>query len=190
MEFNNEAYLDEMNLRSKQEEDKPKVWQVEDDSNLTEDDLQTPLIFDADDKKPVREGQPMGGENFGQNNITPARNDGNNPQQNAGITNPYFNRAEPMEEHPENSNFTAKEQDGQPDYSKAQPQSSATSDQPKPEKVERGNGENDRPHPQQDYTEGTADNEEVNIPGPNEVPDQQKVGEENDATDERDHIET
>jgi hypothetical protein len=61
---------------------------------------------------------------------------------------------------------------------------------PKPEKVERGNGENDRPHKGNTYQEGTADNEsEPNTPGPGEVPDQQKVGEP-DTGDDRDHIET
>ncbi len=54
------------------------------------------------------------------------------------------------------------------------------SEMPKPEKVERGNGENDRPHKSEPYQEGTADNDgqqETNIPGPIELPDQQKVGE-------------
>jgi hypothetical protein len=67
---------------------------------------------------------------------------------------------------------------------------------PKPEKVERGNGENDRPNPQSPYREGTADNddkdnEQTNIPGPNELPDQQKVGEPDPGNnDEEDHVET
>jgi len=63
------------------------------------------------------------------------------------------------------------------------------STEPKPEKVERGNGENDRPHKGNTYREGTADNDEPNIPGPNELPDQQKVGEDVDD-DDRGHIET
>lgn len=57
---------------------------------------------------------------------------------------------------------------------------------PKPEKVERGNGENDRPHKSEPYYEGNDGQEQTNIPGPGELPDQQKVGE----PDERDHIET
>jgi hypothetical protein len=66
---------------------------------------------------------------------------------------------------------------------------SVNSTEPKPEKVERGNGENDRPQKGDTYRERTADNDEPNIPGPNEVPDQQKVGE--DADNEgKEHIET
>ena len=63
---------------------------------------------------------------------------------------------------------------------------------PKPEVPERGNGENDRPHKSDPYyQEGTADNEnEPNVPDPNELPDQQKVGEEQDDPDDKDHIET
>jgi hypothetical protein len=59
---------------------------------------------------------------------------------------------------------------------------------PKPEKTERGNGENDRPHKGDTYYD---DDNEVNIPGPLELPDQQKVGEPDAGNDdERDHIET
>ena len=63
--------------------------------------------------------------------------------------------------------------------------------EPKPEKVERGNGENDRPHKDNgSYQEQQQSNDsQVNIPGPNEVPDQQKVGE-GARGDDRDHIET
>jgi hypothetical protein len=75
------------------------------------------------------------------------------------------------------------------DDDRPQPGSLSNSSEPKPEKVERGNGENDRPHKGDTYQEGTADNDQTNIPGPNEVPDQQKVGE-NIDDDERDHIET
>jgi len=72
---------------------------------------------------------------------------------------------------------------------KAQPVSATNSD-PKPEKIERGNGENDRPHKGNTYQEETADGDnQTNIPGPNELPDQQKVGEEVDD-DDWEHIET
>jgi hypothetical protein len=136
------------------------------------------------------EGKGFGGQKFGQENNTPAGNDKNNPTQMAGHTNAYFNRNEPSEEHPEDSNFTTPYQDGEPDYSKAQPYNTVMENtDPKPEKVERGNGENDRPHPQQPYTEGTVDDDgesKPNIPDPNGLPDQQKVGED----DEQEHIET
>jgi len=62
-------------------------------------------------------------------------------------------------------------------------------EEPKPEKVKRGNGENDRPH--KGGSQQSEDDDAPNIPGPNELPDQQKVGEDiDDDTYERDHIET
>ena len=70
--------------------------------------------------KPVREGEPMGGQKFGENNNTYAGDDKNNPSQNAGYTNEYFRRTEPSDEHPEDSNFKVKDQEGSPDYDKAQ----------------------------------------------------------------------
>ncbi len=153
---------------------------------LTEDDLQSELFKD---KKPVQEGMPMGGHNFGKNNNTSAANDRNNPSQYAGNTNPYFDRTEPMEEHPEDSNFKAPSQEGRPDYDKAMPEVFKNTTEPKPEKVERGNGENDRPHKGNTYEEGNGDDDNVNIPGPRELPDQQKVGEDV-GEDDRYHIET
>lgn len=63
------------------------------------------LHADNEETKPIREGQPMGGENFGENNTTHAGDDKNNPSQNAGYKNEYFRRTEPAEEHPETSNF-------------------------------------------------------------------------------------
>ena len=80
----------------------------------------------------IKEGQPMGGQNFGKNNNTPAGDDKNNPSQYAGNTNAYLARTEPSEEHPEDSNFTAENQEGAPDYDKAQPHNEAATE-PKPE---------------------------------------------------------
>jgi hypothetical protein len=168
---------------------KPAAWRAEEGDELTEDDLQREL-FDDDQTKPVREGQPMGGHNFDKNNNTSAANDKNNPSQYAGNSNPYFDRTEPMEEHPENSNFKPPGQEGLPDYDKARPDLSTNSTPPKPEKVEKGNGDNDRPHKGgDDYPNGPAGNEQPNIPGPSKMPDQQKIGEGLEA-DEREHIET
>jgi len=171
---------------------RPLAWRSDDEDDIEEDTLERSFLFNtggtAELHKPVREGEGAGGHNFGKNNLTPAGDDKNNPSQNAGYSNAYFARTEPSEEHPEDSNFTAKNQDGEPDYSKAQPNNLIKSETPKPEVPERGNGENDRPHPQEPYREGTADNDGPNIPGPNELPDQQKIGE--DTDDEREHIET
>ena len=191
MVFNDEALLnDKRNGPNEENNERPKAYRVDNDDNLDQKDLErNALIYSEDKNKPVTEGAGAGGARFGENNLTPAANDKNNPSQYAGNTNAYFDRTEPSEEHPENINFTAPGQDGEPDYSKAQTANALNAESPKPDKVERGNGENDRPHEKESYTEGTVDNDNVNIPGPNEVPDQQKVGEDINETDEKDDIE-
>lgn len=169
----------------------PGGRRIDNGAGLDEEDIKRTFLFGkgGDPANPT-EGKGVGGQNFGQENNTPAGNDKNNPTRMAGHTNAYFDRNEPSDEHPEDSNFTAKYQDGEPDYSKAQPNNTAMENtEPKLEKVERGDGENDRPHEQEPYYEGTDDNDgtdKPNIPGPNELPDQQKVGED----DEKEHIET
>ena len=87
---------------------------------------------------PGMEGQGMGGQNFGDNNLTPAGNDPANPPQNAGEGNAYFRRTQPAEEHPENENFVARD------------------DQQKIGEQSKENGQI-KPGPQQDYRQGTAD---------------------------------
>jgi len=189
MEFNDAELSDDQADRPAGEDKKPNASRANDQDNLNEDDLETGLL-ERPERKQVMEGKPMGGQSFGQNNVTPAGDDKNNPSRNAGYDNAYFARTEPMEEHPEDTNFKPENQEGSPEYAKAQAATKITNEMPKPEKVERGNGENDRPHKGNTYQEGTADNEnEPNTPGPREVPDQQKVGERN-ADDDRDHIET
>ena len=185
MVFNTESTGDDREVHSAEnEKQKPSAYRIEDDGDLEEKDLEKNFLFAGHDEtnKPVREGTGAGGESFGQDNNTPSGNDKNNPTQYAGNTNSYFARTEPSEEHPEDSNFTAKDQDGSRDYNKAQPALSTVNETPKPEKVERGDGENDRPHPQETYQEGTADNDEANLAGYEEIPDQLKVGE--DVSDE------
>lgn len=190
---NNEKLLDDRDNHSKPaNNDTPKAYRVEDENDLNEESLERSLYGDSKDNvKRVMEGSGMGGQNFGKNNNTPSGDDKNNPSQTAGNTNPYFARTEPSKEHPEDSNFKVETQDGQPDYSAAQ-SSASSENQPKPEKTESGNGENDRPHEEEPYTEGTADNEsEPNVHGYNELPDQQKVGEKTDEyPDDKDHVET
>ena len=95
--------------------------------------------------KPIREGQPMGGQKFGENNVTKAGNDKNNPAQNAGESNAYFNRNQPAEEHTESNNFKPAEQEGSPDYAKAQTGHSDKESQQSPS--------------EQTYEEGTADDD-------------------------------
>ncbi|HEY8931610.1 MAG TPA: hypothetical protein VIM55_20580 [Mucilaginibacter sp.] len=192
MEFNPIKHLDDWDDHSNNTTGKPNAWRVDDDKNVKEAQLERNLYGKSENNmKPVKEGEAMGGHSFGKNSKTPAGDDKNNPSRNAGYTNAYFARTEPSEEHPEDTNFKAKEQDGAPNYSKAQPYANWQNEEPKPEKPEeRGNGENDRPHEETNYREGTADTEnEANIPGPNELPDQQKVGEKV-TNDDDDHIET
>jgi hypothetical protein len=188
MEFYDDEFWRDQN-RLSQTDAKPGGRSVEEGGELTEDDLHLEL-FAGNETRPVREGQPMGGQNFGKNNDTCSANDKNNPSQYAGDSNPFFKNTEPMEEHPENSNFKVPDQQGSPDYDKARPDAFKKTSEPKPEKVERGNGENDRPHKGGDqYQQEATENDQPNVAEPNELPDQQKAGEDIDE-DERDHIET
>jgi len=183
---NNELWNDGDSHSEQQNDNTPRGYRVDDDSNLEEKDLKRSFLFGGSERKsataPNMEGQGTGGEKFGQNNLTPSGDDKANPSQNAGNHNAYFKRTEPSEEHPENSNFKAEYQSGAPDYIQAQPRGHA--DSPAPEKQEKNDTNT--------YEEGTADNDrEINIPGPNELPDQQKVGEDNNKQQgERYHIET
>jgi hypothetical protein len=195
MLFNdNESVNEQEDHLQATENKKPNAYRVDDDSNVEEKDLKRSFIYGSDENKTGTEGQPVGGGNFGKNNQTPSGDDKNNPSQNAGYSNQYFRRTEPSDEHPEDTNFKSADQDGSPKYDKAQVNSDISNEMPKPEKIERGNGENDRPHKGESYQEGTDDNDgndQANIPGPEELPDQQKVGEPDPGnTDERDHIET
>jgi hypothetical protein len=183
MLYQEDELMNDRDDQSQQEQNKPGGYRVDDDNNVEEKSLHRSFLFGDDKAKPIREGTPMGGENFGKNNVTPAGDDKNNPSQNAGYSNAYFRRTEPLEEHPENSNFKVPDQEGSPDYSKAQPKF----------EEEGGDAESGDKPKQQETQEGTADNDgnngEPNIPGPNELPDQQKVGEDNDD-DEKYHVET
>ncbi|MGY3213071.1 hypothetical protein [Mucilaginibacter sp. HD30] len=96
-----------------QNNDAANAYVVKDEDGVEEKDLKRSYLFGDAETKPVREGQPMGGESFGENNVTPSGDDENNPSRNAGYSNAYFGRTEPAEEHPENSNFTP---DGENNY--------------------------------------------------------------------------
>jgi hypothetical protein len=84
------------------------------------EDSSQPTESNKSQTKPVREGEPMGGQKFGESGNTYAGDDKNNPSQNAGYTNEYFRRTEPSDENTEDINFKVKEQEGLPDYDKAQ----------------------------------------------------------------------
>ena len=124
-------------------------------NNPEEKNLKRNFLF-AKNKgaKAGMEGEGMGGQKFGENNLTPSGDDKNNPSQNAGNTNAYFNITEPAEEHPENSNFKLPEQEGEPDYSRAQSSSATPYNEPGQQKTD----ENSKAaEPQQPYSEDTAD---------------------------------
>jgi len=162
------------------EDNKPNAYQVEDDSNLEEKDLRRTFLFGKGDEEksgdePNMESSGTGGQRFGENSETPSGDDKNNPSQNAGYTNEYFRRTEPSDEQPQNNNFKDPNQLGQPNYTQAAEASkTGQSDEENTGPTKDADGET---HPEEGYKEDTADGDDTNIPGPNEVPDQQKVGE-------------
>ncbi|RFZ94303.1 hypothetical protein D0C36_01735 [Mucilaginibacter conchicola] len=166
----------------------PNAYRVEDDDNLEEKDLRREnFMFGSEEKKanePGMEGQGNGGQRFGENSNTPSGDDANNPSRNAGYTNEYFRRTEPSDEHPEFNNFKDPNQLGQSNYTEASgavPTGQSDEENAAPAKdneEDTSEGDENKNEQNQTYQEGTADgNDNVNIPGPNETPDQQKVGE-------------
>jgi hypothetical protein len=156
-------------------EAKPNAYRVDDGNNIEESDLKKHLLFGEDERRPIMEGQPMGGQSFGVSNTTPTGDDKNNPSQNAGYSNAYFARTRPSEEHPENSDFRSPDQQGEPDYSKS---------------IHKASGEGDNNGDKaanDDKDKDDSSKAEPNIPGPNELSDQQKVGEDDE---DKYHVET
>ena len=82
----------------------PNAYRVDDDHNKEEKDLKR-----SGKMRPVSEGKPMGGQNFGSNNVISAGDDKNNPSRYAGYSNAYFKRTEPLQEHTESNNFVPSE---------------------------------------------------------------------------------
>jgi hypothetical protein len=171
------------------EQNKPTAYRVEDDDNLEEKDLRrTAFMFGSEEKtgdEPGMEANGAGGQRFGENSNTPSGDDANNPSQNAGYSNDYFKRSEPLEEHPENDNFRDPNQLGQSNYSEATgavPTGQSDEENAGPEKE---SAEENRHEQNETYQEGTADNDgattgtnsEGDVAGYGELPDQQKVGE-------------
>jgi hypothetical protein len=188
MEFNDKQFAgDQDDQQQTTTHTQPSATRVDDGDNIDEKSLEKTYLFGKGDFQPhPTKGIGIGGSKFGEENKKPSGDDKNNPSRNAGYTNAYFARTEPSDEHPEDTNFKVPHQEGAPEYSKAQHHNS---NEPKPDKVERGNGENDRPDTTSPYRKGKEDHgtdEDVNIPGPQELPDQQKVGED----DGKEHIET
>jgi hypothetical protein len=170
------------------EQDKPTAYRVEDDDNLEEKDLRrTTFMFGSEEKtgdEPGMEANGAGGQRFGENSSTPSGDDANNPSQNAGYSNDYFKRSEPLEEHPENDNFRDPNQLGQSNYSEATgavPTGQSDEENTGPEKE---SAEENRHEQNETFQQGTADNDgattgtnsEGDVAGYGELPDQQKVG--------------
>ncbi|MBK0381092.1 hypothetical protein [Mucilaginibacter segetis] len=181
MELNNEY-----NTPVADENAQPNAYPVNDDNNKDENDLKTNYLFGKGDleksgNEPGMEGSPQGGQSFGENNNTPSGDDKNNPSQNAGYANGYFSRTEPSEEHPEDTNFKDPNQQGQSNYTQAK--DATKTGQSDSQHSGQLKNEANESKSQESYQEGTADGEDTNIPGPNEVPEQQKVGEDNTSED-------
>ncbi|MEO6151258.1 MAG: hypothetical protein ABIN95_00295 [Mucilaginibacter sp.] len=107
-----------MSTYNDENSEKPNAYRVEDDDNLKEESLKKTFLGgemkDAD--QPGMESHGAGGEKFGEENLTTAGDDKNNPSQHAGYTNGYFARTEPSDENPQNNNFKDGDQQGEPDY--------------------------------------------------------------------------
>ncbi len=145
------------------------AYKVEDDTNLEEKDLKRTIFGgeDANPDKPGYESHGMGGESFGEINENRSGDDLANPSRNAGYSNDYFKRTEPLQEHPENQNFTPEEQEGEPDMNQGKEEVPGYREDPEQQKV--GGVESDDHNKTQ---EGTSDNDG----------DQQKVNQDDSDT--------
>ncbi|HEY9196079.1 MAG TPA: hypothetical protein VIM77_07425 [Mucilaginibacter sp.] len=165
MEFNDQELSNgEDNQAQRQENNKPNAYRVDDDDNLTEEDLQHGFPTSKNDMKkqdaPGMEGHGMGGHSFGENNLTPSGDDPANPSQTAGYTNAYFRRTQPAEEHPENNNFKDPNQLGQSNYSAAMgAEKNGRSDEDSGATTDSNGNREPFVQSQQPYQEGTADND-------------------------------
>lgn len=164
MSSENETAEEKKQAEQSAKADKPNAYRVDDDNNLEEKDLKRTYLFgDAKMKStddPGMERQGMGGQSFGENNLTPAGNDEANPPQNAGEENAYFRRTQPAEEHPEDENFIPRNQEGGPGK-KSDVNIPGPQELPDQQKVGENTNRQDehKPNPQEEYREGTADND-------------------------------
>lgn len=144
-------------------------YEVKDDSdNLDESDLKR-KIFGGEDANPDQSGYEshgMGGQAFGEISETRSGDDLANPSRNAGYSNDYFKRTEPLQEHPENQNFKPLDQLGEPDMNQGKEEVPGYREAPDQQKV--GGVEQDNGVTQ----EGTSDADG----------DQQKVGQDDSDT--------
>ena len=166
---NDEPIADNTNQAGEPTSAKAGGYKVEDDDNLEEKDLKR-TIFGGEEANPDQHGYEshgMGGHSFGEISETRSGDDLANPSRNAGYTNDYFKRTEPLQEHPENQNFTPKEQEGEPDMNQGKEEVPGYREDPEQQKV--GGVENDDHNKTQ---EGTSDSDG----------DQQKVNQDDSDT--------
>lgn len=186
-----------------QNSEKPHGYKVEDDdNNLEEKDLKRTYLFGdsqvADAGQPGMEGEGYGGQSFGESSVTTSGDDPANPSRNAGYDNDYFKRTEPLEEHPENSNFKPGDQPTQPSNNNVTQEGTADYDGGT---ISGGQG-HERPTQLNTSTEqaDSANNVqhkigEQNQTEPGKAPFAQNSegspnDRSNDKSDEKDHIET
>lgn len=128
MDLKDDDLLNEQDDHSAQQKQQPTGYRADDGDGTEEKSLKRNPLFGAGQMQHVHEGQPMGGHNFNKDgNPTPLGDDKDNPSRNAGYTNAYFARTEPLHEDTANNNFKAPDQQGEPDYDKAQPYENITS---------------------------------------------------------------
>jgi hypothetical protein len=142
-------------------------YKVEDDDNLEEKDLKRTFLGgeDANPDQPGYESHGMGGESFGEVSETRSGDDLANPSRNAGYSNDYFKRTEPLQEHPENQNFTTKEQEGEPDMNQGKEEVPGYREDPEQQKVggvEVEGVEDDHNTTQEGTSDSDGDQQKVN----------------------------
>lgn len=136
MEFNEDNGRNNRDEGSANEQNKATGYKADDDNGKEEKDLKRNPLWGQGEMHQVSEGQPMGGQTFGEDgNPTPTGDDKDNPSRNAGYDNAYFARTKPSEEYTANNNFKAPEQQGSPDYDKAQPNVAGPQELPEQQKV-------------------------------------------------------
>lgn len=182
MNLQDETLLDAQDGQQQQDSHtKPSAHRVDDDDNADEASLRRNYIIGGEMKDanaPGMEGEGMGGEQFGGTSQPPTGDDPANPSRNAGYSNGYFSRTAPLEEHPENNNFKDQAQQGEPDYQQAQSTTPGRDDEQGQSAGEQGNtsepGKADFKEEDQKGPDYGSNSPEV--AGPNEIPEQQKVG--------------
>jgi hypothetical protein len=183
MNLQDEQFLNAQDEHREQDTDtKPNAYRVDDDDNADEKSLKRNYIIGGEMKDanaPGMEGEGTGGHKFGGHSHPPTGDDPANPSRNAGYSNGYFSRTEPMEESPEKNNFKNQDQQGEPDYQA--PKTTTPEQEEEPEQKEAGKEGNTSEPGKADFKEEDQRGPDYGsnapeIAGPGEKPEQQKVG--------------